>query len=198
MQKRSLQIYTITQSKVSLSLHPAIQKPYEFLTKLEFATPLTSWSPAINDAIASSSIMAAVKISAKEFQITGGLLAYRFYELLGSNDRQIDVQIDRRLAGLSSEKLTQLAWLEMLFLLRFQLHTQNNRVLFHNLLLDGVLPQDLLNLLLSGDPEHPHRKPTLNWMSELLGIDRNCISRAQNTQNQHKQALTELNSGKTE
>ena len=87
MQKRSLQIYTITQSKVSLSLHPAIQKPYEFLTKLEFATPLTSWSPAINDAIASSSIMAAVKISAKEFQITGGLLAYRFYELLGSNDR---------------------------------------------------------------------------------------------------------------
>ena len=198
MQKRSLQIYTITQSKVSLSLHPAIQKPYEFLTKLEFATPLTSWSPAINDAIASSSIMAAVKISAKEFQITGGLLAYRFYELLGSNDRQIDVQIDRRLAGLSSEKLTQLAWLEMLFLLRFQLHTQNNRVLFCQLLLDGVLPKDLMNLLLSGDPKQPLRKANINWMSELLGIDRNRFSRAQNTQNQHKQALTELNSGKAE
>ena len=198
MQKRSVQIYTLTQSKVSLSLHPAIQKPYEFLTKLEFATSLTSWSPAINDAISSSSVMSAAKISAKEFQIIGGLFAYRFYELLGSSDRQIDVQIDKRQAGISSEKLTQLAWLEILSLLRFQLHTQNNRVLFCQLLLDGVLPKDLMNLLLSGDPKQPLRKANINWMSELLGIDRNRFSRAQNTQNQHKQALTELNSGKAE
>jgi len=198
MQKRTVQVYSVPVSKVVFSLHPAIQKPYDFLTRFEFSTPLTTWSPAINDAILSSTMISAFKISAKEFQITGGLFAYRFYELLGSHDRQIDVQIDKRQAGLSSEKLTQLAWLEILSLLRCQLHTQHNRVLFHNLLLDSVLPQDLQNLLLSGDTAHSHRKANINWMSELLGIDRNCFSRAQNTQNQHKQALIELNSGKAE
>ena len=63
MQKRSVQIYTITPSKVSLSLHPAIQKTYEFLTKLAFSTPLMSWSSLMNDAIASSFTIPAIKIS---------------------------------------------------------------------------------------------------------------------------------------
>jgi len=54
----------------------------------------------------------------------------------------------------------------------------------------------LSQLLLAGDPEHPNRKMNINRMSDLLGIDRNCFSRAQNTQNQHKQVLTDLNSGK--
>ncbi len=198
MQKRSVQIYTITQSKVSLSLHPAIQKPYEFLTKLAFSTPLTSWSPPINNAIASSFTIPVIKISPKEFQITGGLLAYRFHELSGSKDGSIDVQVDKKQGRLSSVKLAESAWLEILILLRSQLHTNDNRTLYRELFLNGVLPETHSQLLLAGDPQHPNRKMNINRISDLLGIDRNCFSRAQNTQSQHKQALTDLNSGKAE
>ena len=198
MQKRSLQIYTITPSKVSFSLHPAIQIPYEFLTKLAFSTPLMSWSPLMNDAIASSFTIPAIKISPKEFQITGGLLAYRFHELQGSSNRHIDILVDKKRETVSSVKLAESAWLEILILLRSQLHTKNNRELYQELFLDGLLPEMHSKLLLAGDPEHPNRKMNINRISELLGIDRNCFSRAQNTQNQHKQALTELNSGKAE
>ena len=198
MQKRSVQIYTITQSKVSLSLHPAIQKPYEFLTKLAFSTPLTSWSPPINNAIASSFTIPVIKISPKEFQITGGLLAYRFYELQASNDCHIDILVDKKQERLSSVRLAESAWLEILILLRSQLHTNDNRTLYRELFLDDLLPEMHSKSLLAGDPEHPNRKMNINRISDLLGIDRNCFSRAQNTQNQHKQALTELNSGKAE
>ena len=198
MQKRTVQIYTITPSKVSLSLHPAIQKPYEFLTKLAFSTSLTSWSSLINDAIASSSMISAIKISSKEFQITGGLLAYRYHELLGSKDGPIDVLVDKKLERLSSVKLAESAWLEILILLRSQLHTKNNRELYLELFLDSLLPEIHSKSLLTGDPDHPNRKMNINRISDLLGIDRNCFSRAQNTQNQHKQALTDLNSGKAE
>ena len=198
MQKRSLQIYTITPSKVSFSLHPAIQIPYEFLTKLAFSTPLMSWSSLMNDAIASSFTIPAIKISPKEFQITGGLLAYRFHELQASNDYHIDILVDKKQERLSSVKLAESAWLEILILLRSQLHTNDNRTLYRELFLDGLLPEMHSKSLLAGDPEHPNRKMNINRISELLGIDRNCFSRAQNTQNQHKQALTELNSGKAE
>ena len=198
MQKRSLQIYTITPSKVSFSLHPAIQIPYEFLTKLAFSTPLMSWSPLMNDAIASSFTIPAIKISPKEFQITGGLLAYRFHELQASNDYHIDILVDKKQERLSSVKLAESAWLEILILLRSQLHTNDNRTLYRELFLDDLLPEMHSKSLLAGDPEHPNRKMNINRISELLGIDRNCFSRAQNTQNQHKQALTELNSGKAE
>lgn len=198
MQKRSLQIYTITQSKVSLSLHPAIQKPYEFLTKLAFSTPLMSWSSLMNDAIASSFTIPAIKISPKEFQITGGLLAYRFHELQASNDYHIDILVDKKQERLSSVKLAESAWLEILILLRSQLHTNDNRTLYRELFLDDLLPEMHSKSLLAGDPEHPNRKMNINRISDLLGIDRNCFARAQNTQNQHKQALTELNSGKAE
>lgn len=198
MQKRSVQIYTITQSKVSLSLHPAILKPYEFLTKLAFSTPLMSWSSLMNDTIASSFTIPAIKISPKEFQVTGGLLAYRFYELQASNDCHIDILVDKKQERLSSVRLAESAWLEILILLRSQLHTNDNRTLYRELFLDGLLPEMHSKLLLAGDPEHPNRKMNINRISELLGIDRNCFSRAQNTQNQHKQALTELNSGKAE
>ena len=198
MQKRSVQIYTITPSKVSLSLHPAIQKTYEFLTKLAFSTPLMSWSSLMNDAIASSFTIPAIKISPKEFQITGGLLAYRFHELQGSSNRHIDILVDKKRETVSSVKLAESAWLEILILLRSQLHTKNNRELYQELFLDDMFPKRIMNLLLAGDPEHPNRKMNINRISELLGIDRNCFSRAQNTQNQHKQALTDLNSGKAE
>lgn len=198
MQKRSVQIYTITPSKVSLSLHPAIQKTYEFLTKLAFSTPLMSWSSLMNDAIASSFTIPAIKISPKEFQITGGLLAYRFHELQGSSNRHIDILVDKKRETVSSVKLAESAWLEILILLRSQLHTKNNRELYQELFLDDMFPKRIMNLLLAGDPEHPNRKMNINRISDLLGIDRNCFSRAQNTQNQHKQALTELNSGKAE
>ena len=198
MQKRSVQIYTITQSKVSLSLHPAIQKPYEFLTKLAFSTSLTSWSSLINDAIASSSMISAIKISSKEFQITGGLLAYRFHELQGSSNRHINIWVDKKQETFSLEALAQSAWLEILTLLRSQLNTQNNRTLYRELFLEDMFPKEIMNLLLAGDPEHPSRKMNINRISDLLGIDRNCFARAQNTQNQHKQALTDLNSGKAE
>ncbi len=198
MQKRSLQIYTITQSKVSLSLHPAIQKPYEFLTNLTFSTPLTSWSSFINDAIASSFMIPAIKISPKEFQITGGLLAYRFHELQGPVDGHIDILVDKKQERFSSVKLAESAWLEILIVLRSQLHTNENLTLYRELFLNGLLPETHRNSLLAGDPEHPNRKMNINRISDLLGIDRNCFSRAQNTQNQHKQALTDLNSGKAE
>ena len=198
MQKRSVQIYTITPSKVSLSLHPAIQKTYEFLTKLAFSTPLMSWSSLMNDAIASSFTIPAIKISPKEFQITGGLLAYRFHELQGSSNRHIDILVDKKRETVSSVKLAESAWLEILILLRSQLHTKNNRELYQELFLDDMFPKRIMNLLLAGDPEHPNRKMNINRISDLLGIDRNCFSRAQNTQNQHKQALTDLNSGKAE
>ena len=198
MQKRSVQIYTITPSKVSLSLHPAIQKTYEFLTKLAFSTPLMSWSSLMNDAIASSFTIPAIKISPKEFQVTGGLLAYRFHELQGSSNRHIDILVDKKRETVSSVKLAESAWLEILILLRSQLHTKNNRELYQELFLDDMFPKRIMNLLLAGDPEHPNRKMNINRISELLGIDRNCFSRAQNTQNQHKQALTDLNSGKAE
>ena len=198
MQKRSVQIYTITQSKVSLSLHPAILKPYEFLTKLAFSTPLMSWSSLMNDAIASSFTIPAIKISPKEFQVTGGLLAYRFYELQASNDCHIDILVDKKQERLSSVRLAESAWLEILILLRSQLHTNDNRTLYRELFLDDLLPEMHSKSLLAGDPEHPNRKMNINRISDLLGIDRNCFSRAQNTQSQHKQALTDLNSGKAE
>lgn len=198
MQKRSVQIYTITQSKVSLSLHPAIQKPYEFLTKLAFSTPLMSWSALMNDAIASSFTIPAIKISPKEFQITGGLLAYRFHELKVSNNSHIDILVDKKQERLSSVRLAESAWLEILILLRSQLHTNDNRTLYRELFLDGLLPEMHSKSLLAVDPEHPNRKMNINRISDLLGIDRNCFSRAQNTQNQHKHALTGLNSGKAE
>ena len=198
MQKRTVQIYTINQSKVSLSLHPAIQKPYEFLTKLAFSTPLMSWSALMNDAIASSFTIPAIKISPKEFQITGGLLAYRFHELKVSNNSHIDILVDKKQERLSSVKLAESAWLEILILLRSQLHTNDNRTLYREFFLDGLLPEMHSKSLLAGDPDHPNRKMNINRISDLLGIDRNCFSRAQNTQNQHKQALTKLNSGKAE
>ena len=141
MQKRSVQIYTITQSKVSLSLHPAIQKPYEFLTKLAFSTPLMSWSSLMNDAIASSFTIPAIKISPKEFQITGGLLAYRFHELQGSSNRHINIWVDKKQETFSLEALAQSAWLEILTLLRSQLNTQNNRTLYRELFLEDMFPR---------------------------------------------------------
>ena len=196
MQKRSLQIYTITPSKVSFSLHPAIQIPYEFLTKLAFSTPLMSWSPLMNDAIASSFTIPAIKISPKEFQITGGLLAYRFHELQGSSNRHIDILVDKKRETVSSVKLAESAWLEILILLRSQLHTKNNRELYQELFLKGLLPEMLSQLLLAGDPEQPNRKMNINWMSDLLGIDRNNFSRAQKIQNQRQQRLTIMDSGK--
>lgn len=198
MQKRSVQIYTVTKSKVSCSLHPAICAAYEFLTKVEFSTLLTSWSLAINNVLTSSSIISAIKISPKKFQITGGLLAYRFHELQESDNCHINILVDKKQETFSSEILTQSAWLEILMLLRSQLHTKNNRELYLELFLDDMIPKRIMNLLLAGDPGHPSRKNNINWISDLLGTDRNCFSRAKDTQNQRKQVLTDLNSGKSE
>lgn len=197
MQKRTVHVYSLPVSKVAFSLHPAVVSPYEFLTKLEFSTPLTTWPFSINEAITSLSSISARKISAKEFQIIGGLLAYRFHELQRSHDRQIEILVDKKWDDISSVELNYLAWLEILSLLRFQLHTKNNRVLYQELMLGGLLPEKLQSLLLAGDPEHLNHKMNINRLSDLLGIDRNCFARAQKTQNQRKQSLTDLNVDKS-